>query len=293
MADDSLGHRIGAPSTLRGKARLVGILRYVAIVAVSVLFFLPIWWMVVSAIQPNKEIFRHLSPVSWRTIFPTQFTLDNIVELFAGDFRRSILNSVYVTAITVVVGLALSTGAAFMLAVAKFPFRNLTFVIIVISFLIPFDAIAVPLYRIFVGHNLQNTYAGLVLPGVGNGLAVFLLRQFFLGVPKEICEAAMIDGMSYFSILWRIYIPLSVPALVSASLLLFVFQWQAYLWPLLIAPDPQYKVAAVHIAQFSGAWDTSWSLIFTGAVFISIIPMIVLTVLQQFFSASVASTGSK
>ena len=275
------------------KAKPAGILRYVAIVAVAVLFFLPIWWMVVSAIRPNEEIFRHLSPVSWRTIIPTQLTLESIRELFAGDFRRSILNSVYVTAVTVVVGLALSAGAAFMLAVARFPFRNAVFVIMVVSFLIPFDAIAVPLYGIFVGLKLQNSYTGLVLPGIGNGLAVFLLRQFFLGIPKELREAAMIDGMGYFGILWRIYVPLSVPALVSAALLLFVFQWQAYLWPLLIAPDSQYKVAAVHIAQFSGAWDTSWALIFAGAVFISIVPMVVLTVLQQFYSASVASTGGK
>ena len=269
------------------------IVRYLAIVVVALIFFLPIWWMVISALRPNEEIFAYLVPISWQTIFPKTITFASIGELWHSDFRRSILNSVFVTAVTVVVGLAVSTGAAFMLAVAEFPFRNTAFVVMVVSFLIPFDAIAVPLYGIMIGMNLQNTYVGLILPGIGNGLAVFLLRQFFLGIPKELREAAVIDGMGYFAILLRIYVPLSVPALVSAALLLFIFQWQAYLWPLLIAPDPEYKVAAVHIAQFSDVWDTSWNLIFAGAVFISLVPMVVLTVLQQFYSTSVASTGGK
>jgi ABC-type glycerol-3-phosphate transport system permease component len=268
-------------------------LRTLAVVAVALLFFLPIWWMIISALRPADEVFRYLSPLSWRTLVPSEVTFDAMRELWQGDFRRSILNSIYVTGITVVVGLALSAGAAFMLATTEFPFRNLVFVIMVVSFLIPFDAIAVPLYGIFVDLGLRNSYAGLILPGIGNGLAVFLLRQFFLGIPRELREAAMIDGMGHFGIFFRIYLPLSVPALVSAALLLFVFQWQAYLWPLLIAPDANYKVAAVHIAQFSSAWDTSWPLIFAGAVVISTIPIVVLTALQQFYTASVATTGGK
>ncbi len=286
---------LSAPPIITGKLRSAarGAARYAFIVLCVLLFFLPIWWMVISALRPEDEIFRYVSDIGWRTIFPTELSFDSIRELWQGGFRRSILNSVYITAVTVVIGLVLSAGAAFILVVVTFPFRNLVFVIMVVSFLIPFDAIAVPLYSVFTGLKLQNTYTGLILPGIGNGLAVFLLRQFFLGIPRELREAALIDGMGYFGVLFRIYIPLSVPALVSAALLIFVFQWQAYLWPLLIAPEPQYKVAAVHIAQFSDAWDTSWGLIFAGTVFVSVIPMVVLTVLQQFYSASVAATGSR
>lgn len=292
MADATLP---AAPAALgcAPRRRLSRGLRYLAIVVVALIFFLPIWWMIISALRPADEVFRFLSPLGWRTLVPSEFTLDAMSELWEGDFRRSILNSIFVTAVTMVVGLALSAGAAFMLATAEFPFRNLTFVLMVVSFLIPFDAIAVPLYGIFVDLGLRNSYAGLILPGIGNGLAVFLLRQFFLGIPRELREAALIDGMSHFGIFFRIYLPLSVPALVSAALLLFVFQWQAYLWPLLIAPDESYKVAAVHIAQFSSAWDTSWPLIFAGAVVISMIPIVVLTALQQFYTASVATTGGK
>ena len=268
-------------------------LRTAAVILVAVLFFIPLWWVVVSALRPGDAIFRYLSPLSIWSFWPKDFTLENIVGLWQGSFRLAITNSVMVTAVTVVIGLVICSTAAFALAVIEFPLRNAIFMVMVISFLIPFDAIAVPLFGIMRGMKLQNTYTGLILPGIGNGLAVFLLRQFFLGIPKELREAAVVDGLSWFGIYWRIYLPLSGPAMVSAALILFVFQWQAYLWPLLIAPAPQYKVASVAIAQFSGQYDVNFGLIFAAALFISLIPMVVLTVLQRFYSASVASTGSK
>ena len=268
-------------------------LRTAAVILVAVLFFIPLWWVVVSALRPGDAIFRYLSPLTIWSFWPKDFTLENIVGLWQGSFRLAITNSVMVTAVTVVIGLVICSTAAFALAVIEFPLRNAIFMVMVISFLIPFDAIAVPLFGIMRDMNLQNTYTGLILPGIGNGLAVFLLRQFFLGIPKELREAAVVDGLSWFGIYWRIYLPLSGPAMVSAALILFVFQWQAYLWPLLIAPAPQYKVASVAIAQFSGQYDVNFGLIFAAALFISLIPMVVLTVLQRFYSASVASTGSK
>ena len=268
-------------------------LRTAAIIVVALVFFIPLWWVAVSALRPGDAIFRYLSPLSVWTFWPKDLTLDNVVGLWTGSFRRAITNSVMVAGVTVVFGLVICSTAAFALAVIEFPLRGAVFMIMVISFLIPFDAIAVPLFGIMRDMRLQNTYTGLILPGVGNGLAVFLLRQFFLGIPKELREAAVVDGLSWFGIYWRIYLPLSGPAMISAALILFVFQWQAYLWPLLIAPAPQYKVASVAIAQFAGQYKVDFGLIFAAALFISLIPMVVLTLLQRFYSASVAATGSK
>lgn len=269
------------------------LLRMAAIILVALLFFLPLWWVAVSALRPSDAIFRYLSPLSARSFWPTDLTFDNVVTLWQGDFRRAIINSIAVSAVTVIIGLVICSTAAFALAVIEFPFRKAIFMIMVVSFLIPFDAIAVPLFGIMRDLKLQNTYTGLILPGIGNGLAVFLLRQFFLGIPKELREAAVVDGLNWFGIYWRIYLPLSGPAMVSAALILFVFQWQAYLWPLLIAPAPRYKVASVAIAQFSGQYDVNYGLIFAAALFISAIPMAVMTLLQRFYASSVASTGGK
>lgn len=270
-----------------------GILRTGSVILIAFLFFLPLWWITISAFRPIDEIFRYLSSLSVWTVFPRELTLASVTELWRSEFARAIFNSVFVSAITVAVGVIVCAAAAFALAVISFPGRNAVFTIMIVSFLIPFDAIALPLFNILRGVGLQNTYVGLILPGIGNGLAVFLLRQFFLGIPRELREAAMIDGMGYFGIFWRIYLPLSRHALVSAGLILFIFQWQAYLWPLLIAPAPDYKVAAVAIAQFSTTFEIRYDLIFAAAFFISAIPMVILVGFQQFFTESVASTGGK
>jgi ABC-type glycerol-3-phosphate transport system permease component len=274
--------------------RTVSPTRIVAAVLLAVLFFLPIWWFTVGALRPAEDIFRYLSPLSWGTLWPINATLSNVIELMQGDFSIALLNSIYITVVAVAIGIVLTAMAGFALAVVPFRGRDTVFLIIVVSFLIPFDAIALPLFGIMLQAGLQNTYTGLILPGIGNGLAVFLYRQFFLGIPKELREAAIVDGMSMFGIFWRIYMPLSRPAIITAGLILFLFQWQAYLWPLLIAPDTDYKVAAVAITQFSDLVEgTNYSLIFSAAFFIAIIPMMIITYFQRYFTSSVASHGSK
>ena len=268
-------------------------IRLAGVVLVALLFFLPLWWVTISAFRPADEIFRYLSNLSLWTIFPRHLTIENFVELWRSDFSLAIFNSIVVSLLTVSIGLLVCSSAAFAFAAIPFPGRNIVFSVVVVSFLIPFDAIALPLYTMLRGQNLQNTYIGLILPGIGNGLAVFLLRQFFLGIPKELREAAQVDGLSLFAIYWRIYLPLSGNAMLSAGLILFIFQWHAYLWPLLIAPAPDYKVAAVAIAQFATSFETRFGLIFAASFVISVIPMIVMVVVQRFFSASVAATGGK
>jgi putative chitobiose transport system permease protein len=268
-------------------------LHLVVIIAVALVFLLPLYWLTISSFRPEDDIFRYLNPFGVRTFIPNRLTFDNIVNLWSGPFARAIFNSLLVSLVSVIAGLAVCAPAAFALATIDFPGRSLIFSAMIVSFLIPFDAIAVPLYYVMRSFNLQNTYTGLILPGVGNGLAVFLLRQFFQGIPKDLREAAMVDGMGWFQIFWRIYLPLSTPALVSAALIMFIFQWQAYLWPLLIAPSNDMKVAAVALAEFSSAYNVSFGLIFAGAMFLSLIPMAIFVCFQQYFAASVAATGGK
>ena len=270
-----------------------GIVRTLTAALLGLLFFIPLWWVIISALRPEEEIFRYLSPLSLWTLWPTTPTFDSIVELWNGSFALPIFNSLIVAVATLIIGLTICAMAAFVLAVIEFPFRNAVFVLLIISFLIPFDAVAFPLLGIMRDLHLQNTYAGLILPGIGNGLAIFLLRQFFMGIPRELNEAARVDGLGWGRVLWHIYIPLSGPALIGAGIILFIFQWQAYLWPLLIAPAPELKVASVALAQFSNTVEVQYNLIFAGAAFIALVPMVIMTVLQRYFIRSVASSGSK
>jgi putative chitobiose transport system permease protein len=261
--------------------------------AIALLFALPMWWTLVSALRPQQETFRTLSPVSIWTILPRDFTLANFGRLDDGDFVLAMANSMIVTGATLVVGLVICATAAFGLAVLQFPGRGALFAVMVVSFLIPFDAIAIPLTSIFRDAGLANTYTALVLPGIGNGFAVFLLRGFFMGIPKELSEAGKVDGLGWWGIFWRIYLPLSRPALIGAGLILFVFQWQSYLWPLLIAPDPEKKVAPVAIAQFAGEHGVDFGGIFAGAVVTALIPLVVLLFFQRYFTQSITASGVK
>jgi putative chitobiose transport system permease protein len=269
--------------------RLVGALPAAAI---AFAFLLPTYWMVVSALRPDHDIFAFFDPFSLQAFVPHTWTLDNFQGLVDAHFLHATWNSILVAFLTTAVGLAISIPAAFAFAVLRFPGRGPLFAVVVIAFSIPFDAIAIPLSGLFRDWGLDNSYAGLVLPGLGNGFAIFLLRQFFAGIPSSLSEAARLDGASWWRICWRIYVPLSRPAIVGAAMVLFIYQWQAYLWPLLEATDPSKQLAPITLAGLSTLYQVKQGQIFAGAVILAVIPGIVLFVCQRFFTQSISTSGT-
>lgn len=276
-------------ATSRTRKVIVTIVAWIA----GLLFALPLIWMLSGSFRQSGDIFSTVYPLNPNILIPKTFSLDNYVNLLTGQFGLSVFNSVFVTAASVIIGLVLSAMAAFGLA--KVPFRgaNVLFVAIVLSFLVPFDAIAVPLADLFRQWGLDNTYAGLILPGVANGFAVFALRQFFLGIPTELAEAARVDGLSWWGIFWKIYLPLSRPALIGAGFTLFLFQWGAYLWPLLVGTDASVMLGPIALSSFATAQQVDYGGIFAGAVLLTVVPFILLLIFQRHFTASIAATGSK
>jgi multiple sugar transport system permease protein/putative chitobiose transport system permease protein len=262
-------------------------------IVISLLFLVPVLWLLASTFRTQTETFASSDPISWSVIWPRHWTLANIESALSNGFLRNIGNSLLVAAITVIGGLAVSAMSAFALAVIPFRGRTLTFSVVVLSFLVPFEAIAIPLSQSFGQWGLNNTLLALILPGLGNGLAVFNLRQFFLGVPTSLTEAATIDGAGWFRIFWSVYLPLSRPALIGSGLILFLFQWQAYLWPVLVVSNQQLDLAPVAIAKSFAAFTSNYGQVFAETAVLAIIPAIVLLALQRYFVASISATGSK
>lgn len=262
-------------------------------VAAALLFGLPVLWIVVSALRPPREIFEFLAPLTPRVLIPETLTLRSFSVLLSGTFPRALVNSLVVAVLTVAGGLLLCSTAAFGLSAVRFRHREAVFAVVVISFMIPFEAIAIPLSQLFRDWGLQNSYAGLVLPGVANGLAIFLLRQFFLGIPSELKDAARVDGAGLWTIFTRIYLPLSKPPLIGAGLILFMFSWREYLWPLLIISEPGMDVAPVALAKFVGQFQFDYGQLFAGALLVAAIPAVLLLRLQRYFRQSVASVAIK
>ncbi|MDX2970658.1 carbohydrate ABC transporter permease [Kribbella solani] len=260
---------------------------------VGILFFLPLLWVVTNSLRPGSETFAHLNPLSWSTFFELRPTLRNYSALLSSEIGRATLNSILVSVATVAIGLAVCASAAFGLSAFQFRGRGLVFGVVVLSFLVPFDAIAIPLSTMFRDWHLTNTFTGLVLPGIGNGMAIFLLRQFFLGIPTELVEAGRLDGLNWFDVFRWIYLPLSKPALIGAGLMLFLFQWQSYVWPLLIGTDAKHILGPVALSNLQGQNFADYGLVFAGAVVLTVIPLVVIAGFQRYFVQSVSSSGLK
>jgi multiple sugar transport system permease protein/putative chitobiose transport system permease protein len=267
--------------------------RLTATVLVAAFFALPLLWLIASALRPASETLGPAASLSWRAFWPHGLTVDNFTNMVDSGFLRNLGNSVLVAVVTVALGLVVCSMAAFALAAIDFPGRSAVFGVIVVSFLIPFEAIAIPLSDAFRDWGLADSYAGLILPGIGNGLAIFTLRQHFLGVPRELREAAEIDGAGWLRTFWDIYLPLSRSALIGAGLILFLFQWQSFLWPVLVVDSDAMDLAPVTLAKTFGAFTNDYGRTFAEAVTISAIPAALLLSLQRYFVASMKTSGSK
>jgi putative chitobiose transport system permease protein len=267
--------------------------RSVAAALIGLAFFVPLLWVLTGSLRPGSETFARLSPLSWDSFVTLDPTFENYRKLFIGDIGRATANSLLVSVVTVVAGLAICASAAFALSAFRFRGRAAVFAVVVLSFLIPFDAIAIPLSDMFRDWNLTNTFTGLVLPGIGNGMAIFLLRQFFLAIPVELVEAGRLDGLGWFGVFTRIYLPLSRPALIGAGLTLFLFQWHSYVWPLLMGTDRNHILGPVALANLQGQNFVDYGVVFAGAVLLTLIPLAVILGFQRYFIQSVSSSGLK
>ncbi|MBO8140497.1 MAG: carbohydrate ABC transporter permease [Thermosipho sp. (in: Bacteria)] len=272
----------------------IRIIKYFVLVIFGVFVIVPFLWTLVSSFKPMNAILKDIAPFSIKTFIPVPFTLDSYKELFNGGFMQSILFSILVGILTVVAGILINSTAGFAFAKFKFPGKKAVFLTVLISSLVPFEAIAVPLFIIVRWMHLLNTMGALVLPMIANGLCVFLFYQFFKGIPTDLMEAAIIDGASWWRIYWQIFLPLSKPAIVSASLLLFLSQWQSFLWPLVSVQSSKMRMVQVAIAFLTiNERTTLLHVLLAAAVMSSIIPLLLIFPLQRYYIKGFVTSGMK
>ncbi len=267
---------------------------HILYVLVSLFFLIPLYWALVSSFKPIDQIFRDTMPISWRAFYPVSFTFEAYIEIFTGkNYGVSVLNTFIVATATVLGGLLVAITAGFAFARFNFPGKDILFILTVFTFMVPFEAIAIPLYDLIQQLGWLDTYQALIVPGIANGIAVFLFRQFFADIPSELVEAARLDGAGWLRILFEIFLPLSKPVVVGASLLLFLFQWQSFLWPLIAVRSEQYKVVQVAFSDFQTQYTTLWNELFAASIVAAVIPLLLLLPLQRYYVQSVVGTGLK
>ena len=283
---------------LRRRRRLAELLHkllsYVLLVSILAIVVVPLMWAVAASFTPNEQVFKYVFPFSWRALFPSDPTLEAYVNLFEQrDFGRAIVNTLALSFGSVLIGLLISAMAGF--AFAKFEFRgkNLLFVIVLITFMIPVEVIIIPLYILMRDWGWINTWHGLFIPGLANGLVIFMFRQFFADIPQEILDAARVDGASWPRILFQLIIPISLPAIISGALILFLGSWNSFFWPLVVAPAPEFRVVQVAVSLAVQSRQTIWNELMAGAILAAIVPVLLVFPFQRYYVRSIASTGIK
>lgn len=266
---------------------LLSALSYAGLTAVAALFLFPFFWMVSNAIRTNDEVLA-VPP----RLLPTTYHWENFIEAWAHlPFGQFFLNSLIVAIAVTVIVVIVSSLAAYAFARLNFWGRDQLFLAYLGTLMIPQAMLVIPLFLLISKLGWINTYEGLILPMAFSSFGAFLLRQFFLTIPKELEEAAIIDGASRLRILVSIVVPISLPAIGLLSLFTFIGQWNNFLWPLIIASTNEKATLPLGLLLFKTQQGTAWNYIMAGATF-SMLPGIVLAILLQRFIFNSIAIGS-
>lgn len=286
-----------------GSGGWVGPAKHLALLAAAALVLFPFYWMVSTSLKTLAEAVQF--PPSW---LPADPQPQNYPRAWSSaPFARYFLNTAFIATTTTLLSLTFSSLAAFAFARMRFPGRGVLFVVLLATMMIPFEVQLIPDFVIIRripllggndvwgqgGRGLYNTYWAQILPWAASPFAVFLMRQFFLALPKDYDEAAQLDGASRFTFFTRIALPLAQPALVTAGLFGFLGSWNALLWPLIVTSSPDVRPIQVGLATFSSEQGTQYHLLMAAATF-AILPVVLLYALaQRQFTEGVAASGIK
>ncbi len=260
------------------------------LIIMALIYSVPIWLMVVTSLRkPTGGIFRDWSPFALKALVPYSPDFGAYGDLFSNGsfFGTALLNTLIVCAVTVAAGSAVNMMAAFAFAYFDFPIRGPFFALCLVTFMVPFEAIVIPVLIIMQRLNLVDTLVAVILPTIANGFVVFMFRQFYSGVPRDLREAAMIDGAGLWKIMWQIYLPLSRPLMVTAAIVLFIAQWQSFFLPLVVLRSPSNWVAQLALASLQGTVQLpSWGPVLAGGVIMTAIPIILVAPFMRYFELS-------
>jgi multiple sugar transport system permease protein len=271
------------------RAKLAAVLTYTALAVTAVLFLLPFYLVLRNGLSTPSEI---TSP-RW-TIFPARPHWSNVARLFtnaAVPMGPALLNSVLVSVLQTLGTLLLAGMAGYGLARIPYRHSGRVFVAIVITLMVPTAVTFVPSFVLVSTLGWVSTLRGLIVPGLFSGLAAFLFRQYFLTFPRELEDAARVDGLSYWGIFWRIVLPNSGTFIAAIGLITFIASWNAFLWPLVIAQDQSSWTVQIALSSYLNAQAPRMDLLFIGSA-ISILPLVLLFVfLQRYIVRGVEQTG--
>lgn len=272
-----------------GVVRAWRVIALVSVLAIAGVMLLPLIWMVATSFKPEADIVK-FPP----TLFPDRLTIDHYLDVWRRiPFARLYVNTIVFAGGVTLISLLLDSMTAYALARLQFRGRNLVFVAILVMLMLPFQVTLIPLYDLLVSLGWTNTLQGLIVPRATNAFGIFFLRQFLLSLPRDLEEAARIDGASEFQIYRRVIMPLAAPALLTLGLFHFMYNWNDLLWPLIINQDQARQTLPAGLALFMGQHVVEFGILMAASV-LALIPVVLFfLVIQRRFVEGIATTGMK
>lgn len=265
------------------------VLVYVVMYGAAALTIAPFVWMVLTSFKGIGEIFTY--PPTW---WPEEFTFANYENAFsAAPFGRYYFNSLLVAVLVTLGQLVTCSLAAYAFARMKFWGRDVLFFIFLGTMMVPFHVTMIPGFMILHWFGWIDTYAALVVPGLASAFGTFLLRQFFLTIPKELEEAAFIDGCSRFGVLWRIIVPLAKPALATLAIFTFMTVFNDFIWALIVINSEEMYTVQLGLAIFRDRYGTEWGSLMAGSVVATLPILLVFFFAQKYFIQGITLSGLK
>lgn len=272
------------------KAVLSKVIIYVILIIIALLMVVPFLWMLSASIKSDREVFQ-MNPFVW---IPEEPKWSNYTEIWTKiPFAKFIQNTVFLTIVVTCLQLLTSSFAAYAFGKLKFKHKNLLFMAYLSTIAMPWQVYMVPQFIMMRKMGLNDKLLAIICLQAFSAFGVFMMKQFYEGIPDELCEAARIDGMSEYKIYSHIMLPLSKPALSTLTIFTFVATWNDYLGPLIYLKTQEKKTIQLGLKMFIGQYSSDYGLIMAGSV-LSLIPvLIVFLILQKYFVEGVASTGLK
>jgi len=267
-----------------------GFLTYLVLGLAALFSALPFFWMVSSALKPPEEILVY--PPRW---LPSEIRWQNFVEAWqAAPFARYYLNSIVVTTLQTVLELVVGVTGAYALARIRIPGRDLIFALILAPLMIPNAVTLIPNYVTLANLVLINTYAGIILPSLASAFSIFLLRQHLLSLPEELFDAARMDGAHHGQMLRHIALPLSLPIVITLTLLNLVSSWNAYLWPLIVTHTDSMRTLPIGLKLMRDAEQGDpWHLLMAASTFVVVPILILFLFFQRYFVRGITAGAVK
>jgi len=272
-----------------GKRKVVANIGLLLVLLPSLLVIIaPYLWMITTSLKVRG----HVGEPPY--LFPTTFDLSNYQEAFKDTpFGLYYFNTTFVAVSVVLSRIVIGGMAAYVFSFLKFKGREVIFFLYLSTMMIPFYAIVIPLYLIIGNLEWFNTYQAMIVPRMADAFAILLLRQAFIAVPRDYIDAARIDGCSHWGVLWRIVMPMSRSTVLTVAIFSFMFIWNDFFWPLLVANDTSMRLIQTGLQAFSGRYNVEWTYLMAGTVIATLPPILIFLLAQKQFISGMARSGLK